>query len=333
MMHRSSSAVFILTQNTDVRKTHLKTCLYFLFKHFNAEFRYPVHIYHEGDYGPDDQREILTGVRATCRSLVSFHELDPADFTLPAHIDADKMQKCIAHKPVPYWRNAKYRMMCRWWSINVWKYAQGYEYIMRLDDDSIIEEPVQYDIFAWAAENKVAYSSNILSLDCGICNHGFKELLESAFPEKRDLIGQMFKPQDVPMLSVQFHPFRSLLSITDAHALPEMKSTMRVWSMVYFFNNYFVTRVSFWQRPDVQAALKTIDESGLMFYKRLGDAPVHTAIVSLFAAPNEIKRSVFKYSKRIQREAFKGDDGAFYSYMPDTYDKMGCLTETTQQVT
>lgn len=326
---KQNAAIFILTQNTPVRKTHLKNCLYFLFKNFNATYKYPVILFHEGDFGPKDQREILMGIRVSCRSLVSFHQLEPTDFQIPEHIDADKVARCVALKVVPYWRTDKYRMMCRWWSINVWKYAKGYDYIMRLDDDSIIEEPITYDLFKWTADNNLVYSSNILSLDCGICNHGFKELLESCFtsPAQRNTIQQMFVAQDLPMRAVQFHPFRSLLSITE-DPLPDIGATMRVWGMIYYFNNYFITRTSFWEREDVRAALDAIDKSGLMFYKRLGDAPIHTAIVSLLARPEEIKRSVFKYSKRLQREAFAGDDGEFHTYMPETYDKMGCITES-----
>lgn len=324
---RPRAAIFILTQNNDVRKTHLKNCLYFLFRNFNATFRYPVIIFHEGDFDTKAQREIITGVRATCRSLVSFQQLDPSDFVVPDHVDADKMRRCIDLKVVPYWRTDKYRLMCRWWSINCWKYAKAYDYIMRLDDDSIIEEPITTDLFAWAAQNNIVYSSNIMSMDCGLCNHGFKELLEKMFPNEKHLkiISQLFVAQDMPMRSVQLHPFRSLLSITDPDI--QIEETMRTWGMLYYFNNYFITRVAFWERPDVRAALDEIDRSGLMYYKRLGDAPIHTAIVSLFAEPSQIKRTVFKYSKRLQREAFIGDDGECHAYFPDTYEKSGCITQ------
>jgi len=330
----TSAAIFILTQNTIARKVHLKNCLYFLFRNFNATYQYPVLIFHEGDYKVEDQREIIMSIRASCRSLVSFQTLDPADFSLPAHIDAVKAQRCVELKVTPYWRNMKYRMMCRWWSMLVWKYASSYDYIMRLDDDSIIEEPITHDLFGWMAKNELVYSSNILSVDCALCNYGFKELLETMMdemcPAKRESVAQMFKPQEIPLRAVQFHPFRSLLSITE-DPLPVLGEKLRVWGMVYFFNNYFITKTAFWNRPDVKSALKYIDDSGLTFYRRLGDAPIHTAIVGLFAKPSEIRRSVFKYSKRLQREAFQGDDGEFHTYMPESYTSNGCITESTAQ--
>ena len=169
MEARSSinAAIFYLTQNTDVRRTHLKTSLYFLFRHGNATHKYPVVIFHEGDYDAKAQRDILMSVRESCRSLVTFRALDKGDFEVPSHIDKDKMMRCIATRATPYWRNEKYRMMCRWWLVHFPRYAAGYDYVMRLDDDSIIEEPVP-DLFAWAANKELVYASNLLHVDCGI---------------------------------------------------------------------------------------------------------------------------------------------------------------------
>ena len=52
---KQNAAIFYLTQNTPVRKTYLKTSLYFMFKNFNAEHKYPVIILHEGDFDAKSQ--------------------------------------------------------------------------------------------------------------------------------------------------------------------------------------------------------------------------------------------------------------------------------------
>ena len=54
----TKSAILILTQNTIERKIYLKTSLYFLFRNFNARFKYPVIILHEGDYDNNSMNEI-----------------------------------------------------------------------------------------------------------------------------------------------------------------------------------------------------------------------------------------------------------------------------------
>lgn len=328
-----NAAIFILTQNTPVRRTYLKTTLYFLFKHFNASYRYPVLILHEGDYDARAQEEITLSVRSSCRGLITFVQLDPEDFTLPAHIDADKMRRCLATKAVPYWRNDKYRMMCRWWCMHMHKYAKGYDYVMRVDDDSLFEEPVKNDLFQWFHDKGLMYASNLIHVDCGICCYGMKEFLESVTPpEKHEFVRQMFVKQEIPARASQFMGFRALLSILHEDKPWEIQDKMELWMPIMYYNNWFITRTSFWQREDVQDMLKKIDENGSIFYCRWGDAPIQSAIVMLFAEPAQVSRAIFKYSKRLQREAFEDDDGRYHSYMPDTYDKSSCITETNPKL-
>lgn len=322
-----NAAIFYLTQNTEVRKTYLKTSLYFLFRHMNAEAMYPVVILHEGDFDDKAQREILMGVRSSCRSLVSFRALDPEDFTLPAHIDRDKMNRCIETKATPYWRNEKYRMMCRWWLVHFPKYARGYDYVMRMDDDSIIEEPVP-DLFKWMDDKKLVYASNMLHVDCAICCYGMKEFFETHYtsPEQKEKMKTAFVSQQIPIRSVMFQSFRRILSMTQ-DPLPELGDIMTVHMPVMHYNNFFITKTEFWHRPDVKEAINRIDQNGSIFYFRWGDAPLQSLIVLLHANPNEQSRAIFKYSKRMQREAFFGDDKEYHSYMPTSYDKSSCITE------
>lgn len=319
-----NAAIFYLTQNTDVRRTYLKTSLYFLFKHFNATYRYPVIIFHEGDYDAVSQTDILNGIRASCRSLVTFQTLERSDFELPKHIDAHKVAVSVELKVTPYWRNAKYRLMCRWWLMEHRKYATGYDYIMRLDDDSIIEEEIDKDLFVWMKERDLVYASNMVHTDCGICNYGMKEFFASRFP--KDDVDKLFVKQEVPSRLVTFHPLRCLLS-SMVSPLPEIQETMTLWMPTMYYNNFFITRTEFWRRPDVSETLDAIDRNGSMFYFRWGDAPLQTIVAFLHAKPEQISRAIFKYSKRMQRESFKGDDGQYHSYMPDTYDKTSCVTD------
>lgn len=318
-------AIFILTQNTEVRKVYLKTSLYFLFKYFNKDYKHPVIIFHEGDFDNNTQTDIINGVREECRSYVSFRTLDPDDFKVPGHIDKEKLERCVAAAPTPYWRNIPYRNMCRWWLVHMPKYAAGYDYVMRLDDDAFIEEPLP-DLFDWANKKGLVYASNFIHSDCGMCNYGMMEFFQSLFPDKRSLVESMFTPQNMPSRSAHAHPFRSLLSITQ-DPLPEIGEHIQLQQPTIFYNNFFITKSSFWQREDVQAAIKAIDENGSIYYFRWGDAPLHTLLVKLLAKPEEVKQSVFKYSKRMQRESFPDNCGNFHSYMPGNYNQSSCMTE------
>ena len=323
-MEKQNAAIFILTQNTEVRRTYLKTCLYFLFKYFNEQFQYPVCILHEGDYDARSQREIIMSVRATCRHLVSFVSLDADDFVLPSHIDEDKMNACIDTKAVPYWRNAKYRMMCRWWLVHFPKYAKGYEYVMRLDDDAFIEEHIESDLFAWMKGGNYVYASNMVHVDCGICCYGMSTFFKQQYPDKHDTLGKLFLKQTVPSRSVQFHPFRLLLSITHAGSPPDVPEQMELEMPIMYYNNFFITKMEFWERPDVRRAIDEVDKTGNIFYYRWGDAPLQSIIAMLHAEPNQITRAVFRYSKRLQREAFVDDKNESHSFMPMTYKQTSC---------
>lgn len=323
-----SAAICYLTQNTEVRRTYLKTSLYFLFKYFNEAYKYPVIIFHEGDYDSISQQEIILSVRASCRNLVSFQALDPNDFKLPSFIDETKLNQILSIKPppTPYWRNKKYRMMCRWWLMHFMKYVKCYEYVMRLDDDSFIEEPIKEDLFKWMKEKDLNYASNLIHMDCGVCCYGMKQFFDKEFPDKKDVLNELFKPQEVPMQSVLFHPFRSVISIVE-NPLPDIREKETIWMPIMYYNNFFITKTAFWENPEIKEKLRKIDEKGSIFYYRWGDSPIQSLLAILFSSPDKISKASFAYSKRFQREAFKDDSGTYQSYMPGSYDKTSCIVQ------
>lgn len=322
-----ASAIFYLTQNNDIRRTYLKTSLYFLFKNFNHQHNYQVIIFHEGDYDEKSQNEVLQGIRGNSRNFVRFQKVDKDDFVLPDNIDKNKLDNCINTHVTPYWRNDKYRLMCRWWLNNSIKYAKrfGYEYIMRFDDDSIIEEQIP-DIFQWFKDKDAIYSSNLLHVDCELCCFGMKEFFEkNTNNTKNNIIEKLFHESKVDLNNPAFNNFKNWLKI--AHPDYKIENVTTLYKPFMFYNNFFITKVSFWNSDDVKKILKSIDEDESIFYCRWGDAPLQSIIAQLYGGPDKVVRCQFKYSKRMQREAFKGDDGNFYQYMPQSYDKSSCITE------
>ena len=322
---KTNAAIFILTQNTPVRQAYLKTALYFLFKNFNEEHKYPVVIFHEGDYDSFSQESVIKSVRTASRSLVSFRLLDAGDFEVPSHIDVDKAKACVDLKCTPYWRNMAYRNMCRWWIVHMPKYGKAYDYIMRIDDDLFIEENIKEDIIANAAQQDQVYVSNMIHTDCPVCCYGFRDLLVAKYPARASFIDDLFHKQEVPSGAYQLIGLRALMSTLTPDIA--VKNNLTLWSPVMNYNNFHITKPQFWFREEVQKLVKAIDESGLIYYTRLGDSPIQSAVTMLLAEPAELGRVRFRYSKRLQREAHHGDDGVLYSYMPDTYAKTSDITE------
>jgi hypothetical protein len=320
-----NAAIFILTQNTAERKVYLKTSLYFLFRNFNKKFNYPIILLHEGDYDERSQDEIIKSIREDHRHLIKFKQIAKEDFEIPSHIDKLKTDISVALQPVPYWRNVKYRLMCYFWVKRFFKYTEGYDYVMRLDDDSFIEEPIKDDLFAVAAAKDLVYMSNLVHIDCGLCNYGMKELFQTIVPDQKAQIDSgLFVPAKLTQGNAYFDKFKKLYAFIEGKEFTEQEFATEM--PIMYYNNFFITSTKFWKRDDVQTAIDKIDKHGGIFYYRYGDAPIHTLLVTLFEA-NKISRAQFKYSKRLQREAFIDADGAIHCYMPKSYDKSSCITD------
>ena len=321
-------AIFILTQNTIERKVYLKTSLYFLFKNFNAKYKYPVIILHEGDYTEDAKKEIIAGVRGECRNLLKFLQIDEEDFRIPSHIDIDKMNSIIALRVVPYWRNQKYRSMCYFWIKNFSKYTKDYNYVMRLDDDSIIEEPIKYDLFEMMSDKDYIYISNIIHLDCSLCNYGMKDFFLKHYENDKDKINELFMDHTLNNNNEYFNKFKSLHKALNNEDYEGASIELNMPFMYY--NNFNIINVDVWNKPEIQDIINKIDEQGYIFYCRWGDAPLQTIILSLYDS-NRITKVNFKYSKRLQREAFKDDEGNLHSFMPNDYDNNSCVVKNTKK--
>jgi len=321
-------AIFILTQNTIERRVYLKTSLYFLFKNFNAKYKYPVIILHEGDYTEDAKKEIIAGIRSECRNLLTFKQIDEEDFRIPSHIDIDKMNSIIDLRVVPYWRNQKYRSMCYFWMKNFSKYTKDYNYVMRLDDDSIIEEPIKYDLFEMMSDKDYIYISNIIHLDCSLCNYGMKDFFLKHYASKKDKINELFMDHTLNSNNEYFNKFKSLHKALNNEDYEGASIELNMPFMYY--NNFNIINVDVWNKPEIQDIVNKIDEQGYIFYCRWGDAPLQTIILSLYDN-TRITKVNFKYSKRLQREAFKDDEGKLHSFMPSDYDNNSCVIKNTKK--
>lgn len=323
MNTKPKAAIFILTRNVADRKIYLKTTLYFLFKNFNKKYNYPIVILHEGDYDIASQQEIIQSIRENHRDCIIFKQIEKDDFNIPNHIDKNKVQQIVDLQPVPYWRDIKYRNMCYFWIKHFHKYTGDYDYVMRLDDDSYIEEPLTQDLFKLIDTNKFVYISNIVHVDCGICNFGMKELFQPFTTD--DKLEKLFIKYNLPTNTEIFQKFKKVYKIVNDKDLDSNSNSIENEMPLMFYNNFFITATQFWKRNDVQNMIDVIDKHGGIFYYRYGDAPLQTIIVSLLAG-DKTSRTIFKYSKRLQREAFVDNKGNLHSYMPKSYDNSSCIT-------
>lgn len=318
---RPKAAFVILSQATPERVVYLKSTLYFLFRRFNArpDARYPVRVLHEGDFDERLQAEIRAGLRGDCGDLLSFVRLDPGDFDVPTWIDRARLDRNIAAQPVPYWRDLRYRLMCRFWLAHAHKYVDDLDHYCRLDDDAWIEDDVPGDFIAAAAAAGAVLAGAIVHVDCPICTHGMRGLFRS--------LGLATDANDA-RLFVRAPLSRQFLEGIDAVPEYDGAGAMVAHMPVNLFNNFSVNDVAFWRRPDVRAVLRAIDATGNVFYYRWGDAPIITLIASTlgtvavpgpFGGSGGMQLLRVRYSKRLQRQAFIDGAGLAHRYMPATY--------------
>ncbi|XP_013387234.1 glycolipid 2-alpha-mannosyltransferase 2 isoform X2 [Lingula anatina] len=144
-----------------------------------------------------------------------------------------------------------YRHMCRFQSVLVSQQPilQPIEWYWRLDDDSELLSDVTYDVFKFMQDRDLTYAYIRLIFDViPDCIAGLRGNTTKYVQEQK-------------------------LTPTFLERLPENLG---------LYNNFELSRFSFWRRPDVKAYLNYIDHAGGIFYNRWGDAPIKTTALAIF---------------------------------------------------
>lgn len=293
---RPAAAIVYLTQNTPVRRAYLQTSLYCLFRSFNEQCNYPVLIFHEGDFTEDAITAIREGVPGDLGSLINFRTVDEADFRPPASVSDEVVQ--VNKLIVSDARELRYRTMCRWWICYVAKYLGSYDFYMRLDDDSLIEERLGYDPFRVVRDAGVDYASNHVHVEHPLNALGLEALSRQALGDT-DRIRSLFLHGDV---QATIDPARlSAFLARIPSSLRERINTTQLSAPVIYYNNFHVARTGLWSHPVIEAYFGIVNKTTGIYHLRWGDAALHT--VALTAVESlSLGRFRFRYSKRYERE-------------------------------
>lgn len=256
--------VYLIKNNRDTL-INLKNSLYFLYNNFLSLHNYDVILFHDELFTSDTQDDILKYLSTKPSVSIRFYKVT---LETPAWINQELMNSSITNKPVDWWRDEGYRNMCRFYSVELIKYLTNYEYYMRLDCDSFIEEPI-VDVVALCKNGSIDYVCHKTQIDCHICN---QQLIESTL-----------KFMNANNINVEL-PICIINGNTYINA---------------FYNNFHITRVGFWQNEQVKQYIDFLDKTGNIYYYRWGDAPIHTLALKMFRGKTQIM--TFKYSKRSDR--------------------------------
>jgi len=169
--------------------------------------------------------------------------------------------------------NIGYKNMCRFNSIEIWKYVEEYDYIMRLDDDSFVM-------------NKKIISS----LEGGDVYEDIFDFMKEEnmlFTYVRDKIdGHQKTKSTLPNKVKSFVRNKKI----------KKKCSEKDISNRNFYNNIYATKVSFWMREEVQSLLKYLDKSMGIYNNRWGDSTIIALALKLFCDRDKIvKMDRIKY--------------------------------------
>lgn len=270
-------------------------------------FPRPVIIFHEGDFGPDDQAAITAKW-----PLVQFREIH---FEMPSFLADDAIPERWAGQ-----FSIGYRHMIRFYSSLIYPLLwDEFDYYARMDDDSFLLSPMTYDLFDFMAKNNLDYTYRV---DCqdhiNVCR-GFSEVVRGY------LLATELVPQDLwrkniqevgspgffadpanawppppkppqPKAGLASRTRRAVRRGTPQKRLnsPVRKSPVsaqppgREWNRWGYYNNFHGTRLAFWRRPDVQDFLRFMDRTGGGYKFRWNDLILQSAAVQIFSHPNRV---------------------------------------------
>ena len=128
------------------------------------------------------------------------------------------------------------------------------EYTWRLDDDSEILAPINYDIIRYMDDHDFKYGYVIEGSDPPLCVQGLQEIAGSTITIDR-------------------------LIIKNFYNYPVTR---------YYYNNFEISHMSIWRSQNYQRYINKVDTEGGIYYHRWGDAPIKSIAVRMIVPKAEI---------------------------------------------
>lgn len=214
-----------------------------IYENFNKNLsqQYPLLIFHEGNISPEHQKFILSYEK---NSVVKFINV-AKEFQMPSNVRLDEVQDNRFH--------LGYRFMCRFFVSGIWKYIGDYDYILRVDEDTLIGQ-LNYDLFEFMQSNDLDYMPSRFT-------HEYHE----------------FTNETIPPVA------QSLL--LGKWSIADYDQTI-LWVPL---TNLYAASVKFFLRDDVSAFTSAITQNKGFIINRWGDHVVQGICLKTFSSPDRVK--------------------------------------------
>ncbi|MCP4190006.1 MAG: hypothetical protein GY768_05195 [Planctomycetaceae bacterium] len=298
-------AIVFLVQNTPRdpqygrdSRTLLDQSLELLFKNYNDQFKHPVLIFHEGDFTPQEQKEVAAG-----RPEICFHQVQ---FKIPEFLKDEQIPT--------EWRgfhrySLGHRHMCRFYSLQIFDIldALGIDWYFRMDDDSFLHSPIRYNLFEFMQNNGYEYGYRVDVRDGVDVTRGFGESV-IAYLLAEDIDPEFFYQHMTWNPGVKYwadrkiNELKNLIKNRINHRAPQQAHLQWKWPSapgfirraVYdrkgYYNNFHITRVGFWKAPQVQRFLRHFDRLGGNYKYRWNDLVYQSAAVQIFCCKQKLHK-------------------------------------------
>ena len=220
-------------------------------------------IFHTDDFNQDDMDIMETKFGSTFREGLYFINLQNTSYwQRPSwHRNDNPSADWYAY---PLFSEG-YRQMMHWYAIDIWRFFKdygrnnncSYEYIMRFDEDSFLRSKLDYDIFDYMKNNDYNYGFRLCSYEMQVTQR-----IWTIWTKMTSKKGSQVPP---PIRDIDLN-------------------------MCGIYNNFFVTKLSFFQDDKVQRFLKLVDRQGMIYRRRLGDLMIHSMAVYAFSPSEKIHR-------------------------------------------
>ncbi len=231
---------------------------------------YPIHIFYDKIGLSEIEKELILEEFSNVKFHI-FPSIINSSISLEiVHDEMNKMKKKGLAQ-----RDIGYRRMCNWYAYDLWRHPEikTYDYVMRLDTDSLILSELSTDLFKEIQKANIDYIYRIAQ-EADYFTMEFFKFINSKIiiPKKLNVDLLKFNISSLSSLNKVLKGFNKL---DDKKNFP------------YVFNNFFVAKASLFREGRSFEYLKTIINSGNIFYKRWGDANIHSVILALINAKVE----------------------------------------------
>ena len=239
-----------------------------LFEHYNAAAKDDVLFFHTGmsEAAQSSVLMLCTAARSRFLKLAGHH------FETPLGTPPESRWKQVGQY------SAGYRHMIRFYTTGIWQVVrdEGYEYVMRMDEDSLLWSNIRYNLFDFMASKGIEYAYRLAAWEHGL--HGFGGDHFFRFPREQVVKGITTNKSTGWLLDSCVASRRTIGNFS-----------LRYCGEPYgVYNNFFVSKVSFWHRPDVQRFLTAVVKSHAIYTLRFNDILWQSTAIKLYMLPSRV---------------------------------------------